>query len=175
MNYSIGLRLFIVSNQYIIQRQIEIKSTLFVCTCYVSYFLKSKGVRIENETRYTRKSIHMETGSKCIKNVIWFASDKLLSINFNGAKYSCFFWFCFCSAYYRSSFVYPSIKYWVLKDTNSTQHYIYEQYVSKCKGETSLVLLILFLQTFRARWQQWLYSVGENQWDALMSIYRPRL
>lgn len=86
-----------------------------------------------------------------------------------------FFLFCFCSAYYRSLFVYPSIKYWVLKDTNSTQHYIYEQYVSKCKGETSLVLLILFLQTFRARWQQWLYSVGENQWDALMSIYRPRL
>lgn len=111
LNYSIGLRLFIVSNQYIIQSQIEIKSTLFVCTCYVSYFLKSKGVRIENETRYTRKSIHMETGSKCIKNVIWFASDKLLSINFNGAKYSCFFWFCFCSAYYRSLFVYPSIKY----------------------------------------------------------------
>lgn len=94
LNYSIGLRLFIVSNQYIIQRQIEIKSTLFVCTCYVSYFLKSKGVRIENETRYTRKSIHMETGSKCIKNVIWFASDKLLSINFNGAKYT-----FFCSAF----------------------------------------------------------------------------
>lgn len=76
-NDLIWLRLFLVSTFISYKARSKTKSTLCVSSCYVTYFLKSNGVRIETETRFSGNQYTWRLNHSLLYNYCFFVNIHL--------------------------------------------------------------------------------------------------